>query len=216
MGSPEAKLQQQAVDAAAPQVRRRAPATPSELLQDVDTLLMLQVGAGDAEAATTLVRRNFSRVLRYVGRMVRNSSAAEDLTQDVFLQILTHAREYQPRARFSTWLYRVATNRTMSYLRQHQVKRATSEQAGENVRLVADGREPGPDSPMNLLELQQHVAAALARLPINQRVALTLFEYEDLSYEQIAAILEVTAEAVRCLLSRARAALRQQLSAFSP
>ncbi|MCG3128058.1 MAG: hypothetical protein CHACPFDD_02932 [Phycisphaerae bacterium] len=216
MGSPEAKLQQQAVDATAPQVRRRAPATPGELLQDVDTLLMLQVGAGDAEAATTLVRRNFSRVLRYVGRIVRNPSAAEDLTQDVFLQILTHARDYQPRARFSTWLYRVATNRTMSYLRQHQAKRAASAQTGENVSRIADGREPGPDSPINLRELQQHVAAALARLPINQRVALTLFEFEDLSYEQIAAILEVTAEAVRCLLSRARAALRQQLSAFSP
>jgi RNA polymerase sigma-70 factor (ECF subfamily) len=179
-------------------------------LADVDTQLMLQVREGNREAASMLFRRNSQRISRYIVRLVGNPRSAEDLTQDVFLQAFRHAPRYQPTAKVTTWLYRIATNTSLNYLKQASTTRRTGLAPGAEMQ-VPDRHETGPEHRMNLDELKSQVAAAVRGLPVKQRIALTLFEYEDCSYEQIAAVLDVTVEAVRGLLLRARATLRQRL-----
>lgn len=194
---------------------RRATAAPrtetsAGALEDLDTHLMLQVRAGSREAANSLVRRNFERIARYIARLVGQHRPVEDLTQDVFLQALTHASQYQPTARVSTWLYRIATNIALNYLKQPGVRRRTLK-TPEGPLEVPDRGESAPDRQISLDELKHQVADAIRELPINQRIALTLFEYEDCSYQQIAIVLDVSVEAVRSLLLRARTTLRRRL-----
>jgi RNA polymerase sigma-70 factor (ECF subfamily) len=189
-------------------------------LADLDTQLMLALRAGDTSAGNTLVRRNFERVAGYLGRLIRDPVPVEDLAQEVFLQVFKSAPRYEPTARFSTWLYRIATNAARNYLTRsgrRQQRRFGSVEPG--ARAGPDRRiEPAqtrsdatPDQHLSLDEMRARVAAALGSLPVNQRIALTLFEFEGLSYEQIAAILEVSVDAVRGLLKRAREGLRPLL-----
>ena len=191
---------------------RRAPAKPDArqaYLADLDTQLMLQVREGNVEAANLLVSRNAERVSRYIARIVRHPRAVEDLTQDVFLHVLKGAKRYEPTAKVSTWLYRIATNVAQNYLAQAYVKRQRASE-GQDAE-IADRTEATPDRRMSLDELRDRVSAAIGGLPVNQRIALTLFEYEGLSYEQIATVLDSTVDAVRCMLRRAREALRAEL-----
>jgi RNA polymerase sigma-70 factor, ECF subfamily len=181
-----------------------------DVLSDLDTQLMLQVREGNSAAASTLIRRNFPRVSRFIARVVRHERAVEDLAQEVFLQVLSHAGEYRPTAKFSTWLYRIATNTALRYVGQAYNKRRVPVPVDEGMD-VSDATAPEPSRQLDMDELKAQVSAAIDKLPPNQRVALVLFEYEDLSYQQIAAVLNLTVEAVRCLLMRARAALRADL-----
>jgi RNA polymerase sigma-70 factor, ECF subfamily len=181
-----------------------------EALTDLDTQLMLQVREGSPEAANALIRRNFGRVSRYVARVVRQDRAVEDLTQEVFLRVLSHASEYRPTAKFSTWLYRVATNTALRYVTEAYNKRRVGLPAA-GAPDIPDTATPEPSRRVDLDELKSRVASAIDVLPPNQRVALVLFEYEDLTYQQIAAVLNLTVEAVRCLLMRARSTLRGEL-----
>lgn len=202
-----------AIEQAAKRTRKSsAPPQVESALLDFDTQLMLQVGQGDEQAAGMLVRRNFERVSRYMSRLVRNATLVEDLTQDVFLSVLAHAAEYEPRAKFTTWLYRIATNRALSHMRQASVRRQFGEAYGSTRADEHEDAELTPDRKADVDELRRRVCEALGALPIKQRVALTLFEYENLSYEQISAVVDVTVEAVRSLLTRARAALRRDLA----
>lgn len=198
-------------------VREHAPAkTPvrknvaPELLADLDTQLMLRVQQGDREAAGTLVRRNFERIGRYIARLLGHSRSAEDLTQDVFLRALSRAERYEPTAKVTTWLYRIATNTTLNYLKRTG-KRQPAAEPPEGPHEPPDHRSRTPDQHVGADEVRAQVAEAVRELPVNQRVALLLFEYEHCSYEQIAQILGVSVEAVRSLLLRARTTLRRQL-----
>jgi RNA polymerase sigma-70 factor, ECF subfamily len=192
------------IPAAAPQTAGVEPSPAG----DYDTLLMLQVQAGNREAAGTLVRRNRERIERYIARLVRHSRAAEDLTQDVFLQALKNATSYRPSARLTTWLYRIATNVALNYLKQPAQARRVAAPPPD----VPDRHESTPERRLTLDELKQQIIAALDSLPVNQRIALTLFQFEECSYEQIATVLDVTVEAVRSLLLRARTTLRSKLN----
>lgn len=184
------------------------------ILQDFDTQLMLQFRQGDSEAANQLVRRNFARVARYVARIVRDPRAIEDLTQDVFVQVLARARDFEPRAKLSTWLFRVATNRALNFAKKQHNRRITRSVGDFGGHDVAE-EGSGPERALGLDELRRRVGEALGALPMNQRAALVLFEYEGLSYEQVAGVLDVTVEAVRCLISRARSALRERLAGLT-
>lgn len=192
-------------DAGAPRQARESGASG-----DFDTQLMLAARAGDREAANTLIHRNFERIARYLARLVGPHRPVEDLAQDVFLQALTHSEHYQPSAKVSTWLYRIATNTALNYLKQPSVRRRSPELPEGRLEVV-DHSEPAPDRQMSLNELQREVRAAVRELPLKQQVALALFEYEDCSYAQIAAVLDCTVESVRSLLMRARTTLRGRL-----
>lgn len=190
-----------------------APVQAGSPLADFDTQLMLQVAAGNREAGSTLIRRNGRRIARYLGRLVRDPRAVEDLTHDVFLSALTHADQFRPTAKVTAWLYRIATNTALNFLKQSS-RRQTRPEPPDGPLEVADPCGATPERRVSQNELRQHVSRAILELPINQRVALTLFQYEEFSYEQIAAVLDVSVEAVRCLLNRARTTLRRQLRAF--
>jgi len=185
------------------------PPSPA-VLADFDTQLMLQARQGNREAGSALIRRNANRIARYVTRLVGDHRPAEDLTQDVFLQALAHADQYQPTAKVVTWLYRIATNTALNYLKQAHVRRRAHTPPDHSLQ-VADSSAPAPDRQMSLDELRHQVSQALDGLPVNQRIALTLFQFEECSYEQIAAVLDVSVEAVRSLLMRARTTLRREL-----
>lgn len=197
------------------QSRQRVCAPPkvdhtTEVLADLDTQLMLQACAGSRDAANALIRRNFPRIARYIARLIGAQHPVEDLTQDVFLQALSHAGQYRPTAKVITWLFRIATNVSLNYMKQAHVRRRAAERPDGSLEVV-DRTAPPPDRQVSLDELKSEVADAVAALPPNQRVAVTLFQYEDCSYEQIAAVLDVTVEAVRSLLMRARTTLRSRL-----
>lgn len=185
------------------------------VLEDFDTQLMLQVREGNAEAANELVRRNFARVARYVSRVVRDPRAVEDLTQDVFVKVLSHAREFEPRAKLSTWLFRVATNRALNFAKKQHNRRNTRSVGDFGSHELADDTVSAPELALGVDEIRRRVGDALGGLPMNQRAALVLFEYESLSYEQVASVLDVTIESVRCLISRARTALRERLAGLA-
>lgn len=191
--------------------RKRAPTPPTDPLSDLDTQLMMQVREGNRDAANTLIRRNHDRVTRYIARLLGSSTAADDLAQDVFLQALRNAHRYEPTARVVTWLYRIATNCTLNYMKKSAQQRGLQQPPGNE---TVDQGVPGPDAKVSLDELRARVVDAIAMLPPKQRAAVTLFQYEGCSYEQIATILEITVEAVRSLLLRARAALRQRLQPY--
>jgi RNA polymerase sigma-70 factor (ECF subfamily) len=188
----------------------RPAQTPVAPLDDLDTQLMLQVGAGNRDAANALFRRNFERIAKYITRIVGPHRPVEDLTQDVFVQAITHAKQFKPTAKVTTWLYRIATNTSLNYLKQPGVRRQVAEPADRPLE-VSDEGTGLPESSLSQRELQERVAQSIADLPVNQRIALTLFQYEDCSYEQIATVLGTTVEAVRSLLGRARATLRRNL-----
>ena len=177
---------------------------------DIDTQLMLQVAAGDRGAAAELVDRNRGRIGGYITRLIHDERVVEDLTQDVFLLALKNADQYRPTAKVSTWLYRIATNTTLNYLKQRGVRGKTPK-LPDGPRELPNRREPEPPQNIAQDELRHQVSAAIHTLPLNQRIALALYEYEDCSYEQIAAVLETSVEAVRCLLRRARLTLRHEL-----
>lgn len=186
------------------------PPAGQTALADLDTQLMLQARAGDREAAGGLIRRNSPRIARYIARLVGSAEPVEDLTQDVFVQALSHADDYQPTAKVATWLYRIATNVCLNHFKRSARSRRAADPTGGQLE-VPDRSTPSPDRQMTLDELRSQIAAALHELPLNQRVALTLFQYEDCTYEQIATVLGVSVEAVRSLLMRARTTLRARL-----
>lgn len=188
----------------------RAPASPADLLADLDTQLMLQVRRGDREAAGQLIRRNYERVSRYIGRVVRDARVVEDLTQEVFASVLSHAAGYEPTARFTTWVYRVATNTALKFVQSRYER--SRDRSGESRLAETADRVDTPDARLTVDELKTRVQRAIGELPPNQRAAAILFECEGLSYEQIAGVLSVSEDGVRALLQRARATLREQLS----
>jgi len=187
-----------------------AESSLTTVLKDIDTQLMLDVRAGNHEAFSTLVRRNYARIARYLSRVVGPHGPVEDLTQEVFLKAMREADRYRPQAPVVVWLYQIATNAALNHLKSADVRRRAPHPP-DAVGDVPDRRDARPDENLNLDELKRQVQAAVRALPTNQCLALTLFEYEDFSYEQIAEVLNVSVGAVRSLLRNARSKLRPQL-----
>ena len=187
-----------------------APLAPESPLADFDTQLMLLVCQGDEDAARRLLNRNFAKVARFIGKIVQTPRAVEDLTQETFVRAFRAKDRYEPTARFQTWVYRIAINVARNYLDRAEVRR-TSPRDPSDLALFRDASCPNPEADLDTAEVRQQVTAAIAALPVGQRIPLTLFELEDMSYEQIAAVMEITVEGVRARLLRARQTLREQL-----
>jgi len=177
---------------------------------DEDAVLMLAFCAGDRTAFDALFRRWAAPLLRFLERMLRDAAAAEELVQEVFLRVHGARERYQPEARFSTWLYRIATNLALNELRRPR-RRAThtSVDAPEGPELAGDA--PAPESSLDARRLAARVERELDRLPERQRAALCLSAVEGLSYAEVAAALEISECAVKALVHRARAALLTQI-----
>jgi RNA polymerase sigma-70 factor (ECF subfamily) len=176
---------------------------------DEDARLMLAFKNGDRKAFDALFERYTPRLLGFLFRMVRDQGKAEELTQDVFIRLYNAAERYEPRARFSTYVFGIARNLALNELaRAHR----RHEQPLEPVHEERKG-DPAPDANARLEALRTHDALerAIDELPERQRAALLLRTQEGLGYEDIAQSLETSVSSVKSLLHRARENLLSKL-----
>jgi RNA polymerase sigma-70 factor (ECF subfamily) len=181
-----------------------------------DVLLMQLVGAGDAVAFEELVERHQRLVVGTVARMLGNNSEVEDIAQQVFVRVWRSARRYVPRAKFTTWLLKITRNLVFNELRRRSRHTQISLQveSEDEERPIKDERATAPDAALLEQELQRAIESAIAQLPETQRMAVVLRRYDDLSYEQIADVLDQSVPAVKSLLFRARTELRTRLGRY--
>jgi RNA polymerase sigma factor (sigma-70 family) len=187
------------------------------LSQETDENLMLRFGRGEAAAFEFLYQRHESRVFRYLNRNVRNEASANDLMQEVWFAVVRGAVNYQPSAKFTTWLFTIAHNRMVDMIRANH--RLQSLDAGDDAdpeasslldRLAVDGKLEPPAQVQSQHEAEA-LLAAVAQLPAEQRSAFLLQAEGGLSVEEIAEATGSNFETVKSRLRYARAKLRQLL-----
>jgi len=178
---------------------------------DPDAELMLAFKAGDVSAFDKLFERWAGPLLRYLERIVRDASTAEELVQDAFLRVHGARERYVPEARFSTWLYRIATNLAFNELRRPRRKHPHASADDETAGIHLRGAEPTPDRVAHARMLGADVERELEKLPPRQRMALWLCAVEGLAYAEIAEALDTTEKSVKSLVHRARATLADRL-----
>lgn len=181
---------------------------------------MLRVKQGDMLAFEELVDKYKQPVINLIYRTLPDATEAEDLTQHVFLQVYKSAHRYQVSAKFSTWLYTIARNLCLNEIRRRSRRPAESLEAhhSENedqpARQIEDTKTFGPPDLLLQDELTRKIEEALAELPENQRTAILLFREQEMSYEEIAAILNCSLSATKSLIHRGRETLKQKLKPY--
>ena len=186
---------------------------------DPDVQLMLAFKQGDDDAFERLMRKHYRSVLNFIARFIGSAEVAEDLTQEVFLRIYRNRPRYTPKARFRTWMFTIARNLSLNEIRRSARSADVIAQDEPELRSDAlfphhDDNPSGPESDLLLRERREMVRRAIANLPENQRGAVLLRRFEDLSYAEIASVLGVSEKAVKSLLSRAKVNLKKHLSDF--
>ena len=179
-----------------------------------DEELMAATAQGDEYAFELLVKRHQSRMLNLINRFVGNRTQARDLAQEVFIRVWQAAPRYKPRARFTTWIYRISVNLCLNELKSSGRKKLFFSQGP-----VEEDRPPNEESNVSpsaedlLLgeERSRQISLALQSLPENQRMALILKRYDNLSYHEIAKIMECSVSAVESLLVRAKRNIQEKL-----
>ena len=181
-----------------------------------DVRLMQLTAGGDTAAFEQLVERHQALVAGTVGRMLGSNSDVEDIAQQVFVRVWKSASRSEPRAKFTTWLLTITRNLVFNELRRrkrHAISPLQGEREGEEMQLK-DERGQTPDASLLEGELQGAIESAIAALPETQRMAVVLRRYEELSYEEIAEVLDQSVPAVKSLLFRARTELRERLKSY--
>ena len=185
-----------------------------------DAQIMLRVKAGDQSAFDYLVQKYRRPLVSFMYRMARNSAAAEDLAQEVFLRVYRSRESYEASAKFTTWLYRIATNLAVNHARdtRHQRPEATvsldepDEETGTTFELP-DGA-PTAEQAMLRRERLLAIRRKVEALPERQRLAVIMHKYQQMDYKQIAEVLKLSESATKSLLFRAYETLREQLKEF--
>jgi RNA polymerase sigma-70 factor (ECF subfamily) len=187
---------------------------------DPDAALMLRVKRGDRAAFAELVEKYQQPLLNFIFRTLRDESEAEDLAQTVFLQVYKSRARYKQTAKFSTWLFTIARNLCLNELRRRSRHPAESleESHAEHEdwprQQFEDKARSAPPEEVLHAELAQKIEEALAELPENQRLAILLCRQEELSYEEIAAILDCSLAATKSLIHRGRETLKEKLKPY--
>ncbi len=191
--------------------------------RDPDVRLMLQVRDDVQGAFEVLVERYQHRLVGIMIHLVGRVEEAEDLTQEVFLRIYRARKGYRPRAKFSTWLFTIANNLALNHLRskgRSPVVTAGGDASGTGSQAIPSvtgnvpSRDGTPSSQMRQVELSDVVREALDVLGEDQKVAVLLNKFEDMSYAEIAQVMGRSEAAVKSLLARARNHLREQLEPY--
>jgi RNA polymerase sigma-70 factor (ECF subfamily) len=191
-------------------------------LQDPDVRLMLKVRDDNAAAFDELMLRYQNRLVTVLDHLVGRRDLAEDLAQEVFLRVYRARKRYVVGAKFSTWLYtianHVAANALRSQSRRHEVNVATrpTESGSTNVldKMAVAASGAMPTRQMDKAELRDVVRQALQGLSERQRMAVLLNKFEDMSYADIATTMEMSPQAIKSLLSRARVNLKEILEPY--
>lgn len=181
-----------------------------------DVALMLKAGQGDHAAFQELVERHQHAVVGTVAKMLGNASEAEDIAQLVFIRLWKSAPRYKPSAKFTTFMFTITRNLVFNETRKRQRRKTHSldEQEDDWHQQLADGDGGSPDQHLADQELRNAVDKAIADLPEKQRMAVVLRRYEQMPYEEIAGVLELSVSAVKSQLFRARTALRESLQRY--
>ena len=178
---------------------------------------MARVARSDQRAFEILLRRHRVRVLNLIYRSIGNHAQAEEVVQEVFLRVWRAARDFEPKAKFTTWVYRIAVNLCLDTVKSAHYRQSFVQiEAGVDKPDEADrpGECGGVRSPEAILlaaEETRRIFAALQSLPTNQRLAVILKKFDGLSYEEISRILGCSQSAVESLLVRAKRTLRDKL-----
>jgi len=181
---------------------------------------MLRVKEGDRDAFEALVEKYKQPVMNLAFRTLADATEAEDLAQHVFLQVYKSAHRYEVSAKFSTWIFTIARNLCLNEIRRRSRHPAESldESSAENEdqprHQVEDTKLFSPPDALMRTELEEKIELALAQLPEKQRTALLLCRQEELSYEEIADVLECSLSATKSLIHRGRETLRQLLKPY--
>jgi RNA polymerase sigma-70 factor (ECF subfamily) len=185
-------------------------------LDDPDVCLMLRVQAGDDDAFRQLVERYRDRIFGFFCHHLGDRQEAEDLTQDVLLRVFRSRHRYQPRARFSTWVFHITRNvarNAVRFRRRHPSVRLPNAEDGDyGLNALLTGAADSPSRPLERAELASVVRAAIAGLGERQRAALELHQFHDHTYAEVAAQLDMTPKAAKSLLYRTRNLLRARLT----
>jgi len=182
---------------------------------DYDAELMLRVKDGDGASFGVLLEKHRSAVVHFLYRMMQNSAVAEELAQEVFLRVYRSRATYEPTAKFTTSLFRIATHLALNALRDHKHDRLhehfDDDSSDLPVRQLSDTR-PSVEQWMVHQARLAEVRRAIAALPEKQRAAVLMHKYEEMEYSQIAKVLNCSESAVKSLLFRAYDALRARLA----
>jgi RNA polymerase sigma-70 factor (ECF subfamily) len=182
---------------------------------DLDTELMVRVKEGDGASFGVLLEKHRSPVVHFLYRMVQNHAVAEELAQEVFLRVYRSRSTYEPTAKFTTWLFRIATHLALNALRdgknERLQERLDDDTSDMPVRQVSD-RRPSVEQRMVHQAKLDEVRRAIAALPEKQRAAVLMHKYEEMEYTQIARVLSCSESAVKSLLFRAYETLRARLA----
>jgi RNA polymerase sigma-70 factor (ECF subfamily) len=182
---------------------------------DFDAELMLRVKEGDGASFGILLEKHRSPVVHFLYRMVQNQAIAEELAQEVFLRVYRSRESYEATAKFTTWLFRIATHLALNSLRdrRHQrlEERLDDDSSEMPVRQVPDKRLTVEQTMVYRARLDE-VRRAVAMLPEKQRAAVLMHKYQELEYSQIAKVLKCSESAVKSLLFRAYETLRARLA----
>ena len=181
-----------------------------------DVRLMRLVSGGDATAFEQLIERHQALVAGTVARMLGSNSDVEDIAQQVFIRVWKSAGRYVARAKFTTWLLKITRNLVFNEMRRakrHPHLPVQIEPEADEIPLK-DEATATPDATLLQAELQAAIEKAITLLPETQRMAIVLRRYEELSYEEIADVLDLSVPAVKSLLFRARTELRERLKIY--
>jgi RNA polymerase sigma-70 factor (ECF subfamily) len=182
---------------------------------DYDAELMLRVKDGDGASFGVLLEKHRSSVVHFLYRMVQNTAVAEELAQEVFLRVYRSRATYEPTAKFTTWLFRIATHLALNALRDNKNERLQDRIDDDSPdmpsRQVSDSRPSVEQKMVHQAKLDE-VRRAISALPDKQRAAVLMHKYEEMEYSQIAKVLSCSESAVKSLLFRAYEALRARLA----
>jgi RNA polymerase sigma-70 factor, ECF subfamily len=185
-----------------------------------DAAIMLELRAGNMAGFDYLIQKYRKPIIHFMYRMVHNQAIAEELAQEVFLRVYRSRDTYRAEARFSTWLYRIATNLGVNYARDTRHERTAStvylDEVDGETGTTPDVADATPSAEANMLRrerleaIRQHVLA----LPERQRMAVLMHKYEGMDYRQIGDVLKLSESATKSLLFRAYQTLREKLKTF--
>jgi RNA polymerase sigma-70 factor (ECF subfamily) len=189
-----------------------------EALSDAD--VMLRVKSGDQSAFEFLVEKYRRPMVNFMYRMAHNAAAAEDLAQEVFLRVYRSREGYEASAKFTTWLYRIATNLAMNHVRDTRNERpeklVSLDEPDQDTGLTMDVPDASVSAEEAILRRERLTAIRqrVQALPERQRLAVIMHKYQQMDYKQIGEVLKLSESATKSLLFRAYEALREQLKSF--
>ena len=197
---------------------RAQPAVALEGLTDAQ--IMLRVKAGDDAAFDYLVEKYRRPMMSFMYRMARNAAVAEELAQEVFLRVYRSRQTYAANAKFSTWLYRIASNLALNYARDSRHQRpevsVSLDEPDAETGMTVDVAAASLTAEQALLRRERLAAIRkqVQALPERQRIAVVMHKYQEMDYRQIAEVLKLSESATKSLLFRAYESLREKLQEF--